>query len=339
MSNEKTLTQNILDLIGFFLVVIGYTISGLVKLCIPNSWRTKKNVQGEVVLITGGGGGLGRLLALRLARLKAVIVIWDVNEKAIEETVKLVDGVGGKAFGYKCDLCDRNDVYKVAKKTVEEAGDVTILINNAGIVVGELLLNTPDEMIQRTFEVNTISHFWTTKAFLPKMIEKDHGHIVTIASMAGLMGMRKLVDYCASKYAAIGFDEALRIELEQEGTKGIKTTVICPYFIQQTGMFVDVTSRFVPRLKPNDVADRIVEAIEYEELTVMIPTAFRYLYFLKWLFPWSVVSLLLRSMVPDAHPDNGDQVKEKHETTLENKHGERDAENNLKQRLVKERAP
>lgn len=114
------------------------------------------------------------------------------------------------------------------------------------------------------------------------MIEKDHGHIVTIASMAGFVGIRKLVDYCSSKYAAVGFDEALRVELAAEGVKGVKTTVVCPYFIQQTGMFNDVHSRFLPRLKSNDVADRIVEAIKREEICVMIPSLFRYAYFLKW---------------------------------------------------------
>lgn len=108
------------------------------------------------------------------------------------------------------------------------------------------------------------------------MIKSNHGHVVTIASMAGFVGISKLVDYCSSKFAAVGFDEALRVELEAQGVKGVKTTVICPYFIQSTGMFDDVNSRFVPTLKPNDVADRVVLAIKRQDYVVRIPSAFTF---------------------------------------------------------------
>lgn len=77
------------------------------------------------------------------------------------------------------------------------------------------------------------------------MIDAKKGHIVTIASMAGMVGMTKLVDYCASKYAALGFDESLRIELESYGHKYVHTTAICPYFIKSTGMFDGVDTRYV----------------------------------------------------------------------------------------------
>lgn len=76
------------------------------------------------------------------------------------------------------------------------------------------------------------------------MLEKDHGHIVTIASLAGHVGIAKLIDYCSSKFAAVGFDEALRLELELLGSQ-VQTTCICPFFIQSTGMFDDVNSRYV----------------------------------------------------------------------------------------------
>jgi short-subunit dehydrogenase len=74
------------------------------------------------------------------------------------------------------------------------------------------------------------------KAFLPAIMEKNHGHIVTIASMAGLFGNAGLCDYCASKFAAVGFDESLRNEILRLGKDGVKTTVVCPYYIN-TGMF------------------------------------------------------------------------------------------------------
>ena len=92
-------------------------------------------------------------------------------------------------------------------------GHVSILVNNDGIVSGTALLDTPDSKIIRTFDVNILAHFWTLKAFLPAMISRQDGHIVNVASLAGHSGINKLVDYCASKFAAVGLDESLRVEL------------------------------------------------------------------------------------------------------------------------------
>ena len=88
-----------------------------------------------------------------------------------------------------------------------------MLINNAGVVSAENILNLTDQMIERTIAVNTTSHFYTIKEFLPGMIAKKRGHIVTISSMAGIAGVSKLTDYCASKHGAVGLDASLRFEL------------------------------------------------------------------------------------------------------------------------------
>ena len=99
------------------------------------------------------------------------------------------------------------------------------------------------DKIVRTFNVNVLAHFWTIKTFLPDMINAKKGHIVTIASLAGHAGTNKLVDYCASKSANIGMDEALKVELSVQGLSNmIKTTVVCPYYIS-TGMFEGVQSK------------------------------------------------------------------------------------------------
>ena len=102
-------------------------------------------------------------------------------------------------------------------------------------------------MIKKTMEVNTTSHSYTVKEFLPAMLKKDHGHIVTIASAAGTIGIGGLADYCASKFGAFGFDESLRMEMKKIKSK-VKTTCICPYFIN-TGMFEGASSKF-PMLLP-----------------------------------------------------------------------------------------
>jgi len=292
-----TYLQSIGEVTVFLLLSIFAILDGIIKAFIPKRYKMK-SIDGEIALVTGGGGGLGRLLSLRLANLGAVVVVWDINESGIEETVKLVQAAGGTCYGYVCDLCDRADIYKKAKILREEIGKVTILINNAGIVTGMKFLDTPDKLIIRTMDVNVMSHFWTVKAFLPTMMENNKGHIVSVASLAGQCGVPKLVDYCTSKFAAMGFDESLRMELEYEGYD-IKTTVVCPYFIRSTGMFDDVQSRYVPTLSPNTVADRIILAMRCNEKYAIIPGYLQVLLTLKWIFPWSCVAMFLRGLVRD----------------------------------------
>lgn len=290
--------RSIGDVIGFLMLCIIAIVESTIKLFIPKKYRMK-SVSGEIALVTGGGGGLGRLLCLRLANLGAIVVVWDINQASMEETVKLVRAAGGTCYGYVCDLCDREDIYNKARIIEEEIGKVSILINNAGFVTGTKLMDTPDKLIIRTMDVNIMSHFWTVKAFLPAMMQANKGHIVSVASLAGQCGVSKLVDYCASKYAAVGFDESLQMELESEGYSNINTTVICPYFIRSTGMFDDVQSRFLSSLSPNDVADRIIMALRCNEKCVVIPGYLQIMLALKWIFPHACNAMFLRGIVKD----------------------------------------
>eukprot|EP00352_Strombidinopsis_acuminata_P006200 CAMPEP_0176374694 /NCGR_PEP_ID=MMETSP0126-20121128/26943_1 /TAXON_ID=141414 ORGANISM="Strombidinopsis acuminatum, Strain SPMC142" /NCGR_SAMPLE_ID=MMETSP0126 /ASSEMBLY_ACC=CAM_ASM_000229 /LENGTH=125 /DNA_ID=CAMNT_0017735385 /DNA_START=340 /DNA_END=717 /DNA_ORIENTATION=- len=112
-----------------------------------------------------------------------------------------------------------------------------MLINNAGIVSGKGILENSNEMMMKTFEVNTISHLHLIREFLPAMIANKKGHIVSIASLAGVVASPNLADYSASKFGAVAIDESLRTEMIRKGMNGfIKTTCICPFFIN-TGMF------------------------------------------------------------------------------------------------------
>jgi all-trans-retinol dehydrogenase (NAD+) len=269
----------VIDVIIFLGNSIGYIIQAMYYLFVG---YPRKSLEQEIVLVTGGGGGLGRLLALRFIKLGSKVVLWDINQEGITETIQLIEEVGGTAKGYIVDISNKDAVYKAADTVRREVGDVTLLINNAGVVSGRPLLDTPDYMIERSFNVNILAHFWTTKAFLPEMIKHNHGHIVTIASLAGHVGISKLIDYCATKFAAVGFDEGLRLELEFLGATGVNTTVVCPYFIQATGMFDDVNSRWVPTLNSETVADRIIVAIETNEKCAIIPGYLRIMLAFKW---------------------------------------------------------
>ena len=149
---------------------------------------------------------------------------------------------------------------------------MTVLVNNAGIVSAKEFTDLSDQMIERTFAVNTFAHFYTIREFLPAMIEKKRGHILNIVSMAAFCGIPMLSDYTASKAAAFCADESLRHELNKNGHSSyIKTTCICPYFIN-TGMFDGAKKAFpFSILEPGPVVDRIMYAVQQEETMVVLP--------------------------------------------------------------------
>lgn len=131
----------------------------------------------------------------------------------------------------------------MAQEAKSKIGDVDILVNNAGIVQGKMISELNDFMIHKTMVVNSESHLWLIKEFIGPMKEKNSGHIVSIASVAGTAGCPEMTDYCASKFAAVGLMESLRVELKREKFD-IKTTIICPYFIN-TGMFDGVKTSYL----------------------------------------------------------------------------------------------
>ncbi|OXB84114.1 UNVERIFIED_CONTAM: hypothetical protein H355_012232 [Colinus virginianus] len=195
-----------LELLLFLGTLLYAYAEALVKLLLP---ARRKAVRGELVLVTGAARGLGRATAREFARLQSRLVLWDV------EAVK------------------------------KDIGDVSILVNNAGVIAAADLLSTQDHQVEKTFEVNILAHIWTTRAFLPTMMNNNHGHIVTVASAAGHFVTPFMVAYCSSKFAAVGFHKALTDELSSLGKEGIKTTCLCPVFIN-TGFVKNPSMRLLP---------------------------------------------------------------------------------------------
>lgn len=224
------------------------------------------------VLITGAASGIGRLMALGAAERGARLTLVDRDFTRLKAVQEELAATGKEAAVFEADLSDRAAIRAVTERILAERGPVDILINNAGIVAGAPLLEATEDAIERTFQVNTLALFWMTRAFLPAMIQRGRGHVVTVASAGGLVGTARLTDYCASKFAAVGFDESLRMELQRLGHP-IRTTVVCPYYID-TGMFRGVRSRFswlLPLLKPEYVARRILGAVEANRARLVMP--------------------------------------------------------------------
>lgn len=148
-----------------------YIIKAILLFFVPKCLRFK-DVSNDIVLITGGASGLGRLMAIRFAKLGSTVVIWDMNLAGLEETRKMIEELRskrenvGKCYHYQVDISDRHKVYQAADRVRQEIGTVTIVINNAGIVTGRRFMECGDEQIIKTFEVNTLAHFWVSLTFM-----------------------------------------------------------------------------------------------------------------------------------------------------------------------------
>lgn len=226
-------------------------------------------IKDSLALVTGAASGIGRGLCLAMAERGARVVGVDRDPAGLDSLAAEI----GEAFSaHVCDLTDVAAIETLARNVSEHHGPVDILINNAGVVSGKYLEQSDPDSIERTFRVNALAPIHLSRVFLPVMLERDSGHIVTLASAAGIVGTAKLVDYSASKWAAMGFDEALRLELRQRGSR-IRTTVICPYYVD-TGMFEGVRTRWrflLPILKPEVVIRRTLRAIERNRARLIMP--------------------------------------------------------------------
>ncbi|NXT25571.1 RDHE2 dehydrogenase, partial [Syrrhaptes paradoxus] len=252
----------------------------------------KKPFAGEIVLITGSANGIGRQLALKFAPLGATLVLWDIDDEGNKETSSLAQKNGAEGvFAYHCDCSNKEEVYEQADKVRKEVGDVTILVNNAGILIGKKFWDLSDADFEKTLGINFFAHVWTCKAFLPAMMARNRGHLVSVASAAGLIGVYRSSVYSASKHAILGMMESLDSELYHVGKHGIKTTIICPYFVK-TALARGFQSQtpLLPVYEPEYVARRIVDAVRKEKFYLLMPPSLHLLAF-KTLIPRKILLL------------------------------------------------
>jgi len=239
------------------------------------------DLNGRTALITGGAGGLGLATARALAREGAKVALWDINGKKIEEAVSALRAEGATAKGWAIDVTDPQAVRAGALEVERELGPVFLLDNNAGVHAPGDFLSSTDDDIKRQVDVNLNSYFHCTRAFLPGMIRRGEGHLIMIASAAGLLGVPGMAAYSGTKHAVIGFAESLRMELRRSGADGIGMTIVCPSFID-TGMFPGTTPPlFTPWLKPEALAEKIVAAVKANRLYLREPAMVKLIPLLK----------------------------------------------------------
>ena len=221
----------------------------------------------KIVLITGGASGIGKIMVRLMLERNAKVVIWDINQESIDETITEFSNKGA-LFAYQVDVSNLEQIRATAQKVKSEIGVVDVLINNAGIIVGKYFNeHTPSDII-KTMEINANAPMLITREFLDDMLHQNSGHICNIASSGGLVSNPKMSVYAASKMALIGWSDSLRLEMKQLDKK-VNVTTIMPYYIN-TGMFAGVRSK-IPILEPEATALTIVKAIEKNKKLISIP--------------------------------------------------------------------
>lgn len=178
-----------------------------------------------VVLVTGASSGLGRAIALELARRGARLSLLARRRDRLSDVAAEVDERGGAALAIECDVTDRAAFEAAVADTVTHFGHLDVLINNAGRGQFAYVEDTPDDQLESIFRLNVYALWYGTSAALRHMRERNSGHIINIASMGGKIGFPANAAYVAAKHATVGFTRALRSELT--GT-GIDATVVVP---------------------------------------------------------------------------------------------------------------
>ncbi len=184
-----------------------------------------KEFNGRIAAITGAGSGIGRALANDLARRGAHLALSDINEVGLSETVAQCEGFGVKITSQRLDVADRDAVYAWADCVVEDHGQVNLVVNNAGVALGANIETMTYEDFEWLMSINFWGVVYGTKAFLPHLKAANEGHIVNLSSVFGLISIPSQSAYNAAKFAVRGFTDALRMELEIEGSTVSCTTI------------------------------------------------------------------------------------------------------------------
>jgi 3-oxoacyl-[acyl-carrier protein] reductase len=227
------------------------------------------NLKGKIAIVTGAGHGIGKEIALALARNGAEVVVTDITD-AIFDVGKQIEALGSKALPIKCDVTEPEQAQEVEEKVAGKYERIDILVNNAGIYPQKAFLEMTADDWNKVLRVNLNGVFHCTKAVLPKMVKQKYGKIVNIASIAGaVVAFPNLVHYSASKAALAGFTKSLALEVAQHG---VNVNAIAPGPIDVGEMAADAEMykqivRAIPvgRMgRPTDIANLVVFLVSDE---------------------------------------------------------------------------
>ena len=186
-----------------------------------------QDFHGRVAAITGAGSGIGRSLAVQLAKRGCHLAICDIDETGLAETADLAGSTGIKITTQRLDVADRAAVHEWADRVVADHGKANLVVNNAGVALGATVEGMSYDDLEWLLAINLDGVISGTKAFLPHLKAAGEGHIVNLSSVFGLIGIPSQSAYNAAKFAVRGFTEALRVELDIEAC-GVSATTVHP---------------------------------------------------------------------------------------------------------------
>ncbi|MDI6830241.1 MAG: SDR family NAD(P)-dependent oxidoreductase [Actinomycetota bacterium] len=252
-----------------------------------------KRLDGKKVVITGAASGLGRAMAVALGRRGCRVGVVDIDLEGAEETLKKVNEVGGSGEVYELDVRVAVDWGAMAEHFFSSWGGVDLLVNNAGVVSTGYVGDIPLEDWEWIFSVNFWGMLYGCHFFLPRMKRQGHGHILNVASAAGIFNLLEMSPYNATKAAVISLTETLKGELSPEG---IGVTVLCPMFFNTNLLStMRYTDEFEPefarttfehaRMTADEVAEAAIRAVERGKLYCIPQLSGRLYWLLKRLNP------------------------------------------------------
>jgi NAD(P)-dependent dehydrogenase (short-subunit alcohol dehydrogenase family) len=227
--------------------------------------KEPRSLTGKVVAITGGGRGIGRATALALGREGARVAVGDLDREAAEA---VAGELGNGALGLPLDVTDHAGFTAFLDEVEQQLGPLDVLVNNAGIMPVTPLLEESPESIARQLEINLHAVIHGTQEAMRRMVPRNRGHIVQLASLAGRAGFPQLATYCATKHGVVGLSEAVRMELRDTD---IELSVVMPGIVRTelaTGL---AEARGVKSLSAEEVASEIVAVLKKPRFDVYLP--------------------------------------------------------------------
>ncbi len=251
-----------------------------------------RTLNGKTVLVTGAASGIGRCLARRFAAAGARVAIADLDVAGATQVAADIVSMGGQASAFELDVTSAASAQALRERLLEQMGPLDVLVNNAGVVHGGAFLDVPLDRHLATFRVNVEGLAIVTHALLPDLLARPEAHLVMIASASSFVGLPFGASYGASKWAALGLSESLRLELRQLGHTHVGVTAVCPSYVG-TGMFGGVTPpRLTRLLTPERVADLSVKAVLANKAYVLTPWLVKLTPFLHGILPRRVFDVV-----------------------------------------------
>ena len=233
---------------------------------------------GQVAVVTGASRGIGRAIAEAYAREGAAVICAARSRDQLEEVTDGIEDAGGQAVAVACDISDDGQVADLVDRAEDAFGPVDTLVNNAGVYKPGRFLDYELEDFRHIMEVNWLGTVRVTQAFLPGMIEREHGRIINVASTAGKYGSLFQSPYNSSKHAVVGLTRCLALETAKQG---IRVNAICPGFVDTDMISGSAVSGFseimgidedqvVPAVLQRVPIGRMLEPEEVAELAVYV---------------------------------------------------------------------